>query len=94
MKAAVFTGLGQPLSVDDVPEPTPSKDDVIVRVARCGICGSDLAITSDPVFGAQPGSILGHEYTGEVVELGSQVTTFRMGDRVTVLPIRSCGHCA
>jgi (R,R)-butanediol dehydrogenase/meso-butanediol dehydrogenase/diacetyl reductase len=94
MKAAVFTGFGRPLSIAGVPEPTPGKDDVIVRVARCGICGSDLAITSEPIFAAQPGMILGHEYTGEVVELGSKVTTVRKGDRVTVMPIRSCGHCA
>lgn len=93
MRAAVFNGLNQPLSVLDVPDPTPGAEDVIVRVARCGICGSDLAMTVDPIFGAKPGAVLGHEYTGEVVARGSAVTRVKEGDRVAVLPIRGCGHC-
>lgn len=94
MKAAVFEGIGKPLSIQNVAEPTPGPHDVIVRVARCGICGSDLAMTADPTFGVTPGSVLGHEYAGEVVELGASVTTLKKGDHVSVLPVRSCGHCA
>ena len=94
MRAAVFKALGQPLSVEEVPDPVPGPQDVLIKVGRCGICGTDLHITQDPVFGAPPGMVLGHEYAGEVVAVGSEVDRVRVGDQVAVLPVRSCGHCA
>lgn len=94
MKAAVFRGLGLPLAVDDVPEPRPAADEVVVRVARCGICGSDLHMTHEPAFGVPPGMILGHEFAGEIVEVGRSAEHLKMGDRVAVSPIRGCGRCA
>lgn len=93
MRAAVFKALGQPLSVEEVADPVPGPEDVLIKVGRCGICGTDLHITEDPIFRAFPGLVLGHEFAGEVVELGTKVAGVRKGDRVAVLPVRGCGHC-
>ena len=94
MKAAVFKKLGQPLVIESVADPKPSANEVIVQVTRCGICGSDLHMTAEPTFAVAPGSVLGHEYAGEVVETGSGVTKLRAGDRVSVMPLHGCGQCA
>jgi len=94
MRAAVFTAIGAPLSIQSLPDPNPRGDDVLVRVDRCGICGSDLHMTEDPTFGVPSGTVPGHEWAGEVVEVGPQAARIRRGDRVSVLPLRSCGHCA
>ena len=93
MKAAVFKKLGQPLEIESLSDPVPLANEVIVEVARCGICGSDLHMAEDPAFGVLPGSVLGHEYSGEVIETGPAVTRFRTGDRVSVMPLRGCGQC-
>jgi (R,R)-butanediol dehydrogenase/meso-butanediol dehydrogenase/diacetyl reductase len=94
MKAAVFHQLHQPLIVETVGDPRPSQDEVLIRVGRCGICGSDLHMTEEPAFGIAPGAVLGHEFAGEIVELGKDVSGLRKGDRVAVSPLRGCGHCA
>jgi 2-desacetyl-2-hydroxyethyl bacteriochlorophyllide A dehydrogenase len=93
VKAAVFHALGQPLVVEDVLEPRPAADEVVVRVGRCGICGSDLHSTHEPAFGIRPGTVLGHEFAGEIVELGRSVQGLEVGDRVAVAPLRGCGGC-
>jgi L-iditol 2-dehydrogenase len=93
VKAAVYRGVGKPLSIEDIAEPRPRPDDVVIRVHRCGVCGTDLHVTSHPKFGAMVGSVLGHEYAGEVVEIGSAVTNIKVGDRVSALPSRGCGRC-
>lgn len=94
MKAAIFDQVGSPLRIGAVPEPVPAPDEVVLRVAACGICGSDLHITDDPVpFGIGPGFVLGHEFAGDIVALGSEVGGLRVGDRVAVVPMRGCGHC-
>ncbi len=93
MKAAVFHALHQPLSVEAVADPAPAAGELVVRVARCGICGSDLHMTEEPAFGVMPGTVLGHEFAGEIVELGRDVTGFSLGDRVAVAPLRGCGKC-
>ena len=93
MKAAVFKALRQPLVVEEVPDPTPGPKDVVVKVGRCGICGSDLHISEDPIFGVPPGVVLGHEYAGEVVEVGREVKTIKVGDRLAAFPLISCGEC-
>jgi (R,R)-butanediol dehydrogenase/meso-butanediol dehydrogenase/diacetyl reductase len=93
MKAAVFKKLGQPLVVEEITEPSPASDEVIVKIGRCGICGSDLHMTEDPVFGVASGTVLGHEYAGDVVETGSQVRNLKPGDLITVSPLRGCGSC-
>ena len=93
MKAVAFQGLHQPLAEAELPDPTPAADEVVVRVGRCGICGSDLHMTKDPAYGCQPGDVLGHEFAGEVVETGGEVSGLRAGELVSVIPLRSCGHC-
>lgn len=95
MKAAFFDAVGRPLRIDDAPEPAPGQDEVVLRVAACGICGSDLHITEDPApFGIGAGFVLGHEISGEVVALGHDVGDLAVGDQVAVVPMRGCGQCA
>jgi threonine dehydrogenase-like Zn-dependent dehydrogenase len=94
MKAAFFDGVGQPLRIGAAPDPSPAADEVVLHIAACGICGSDLHITTDPAtFGIGAGAVLGHEFAGEVVALGFGVTDLRIGDQVAVCPIFGCGHC-
>lgn len=93
MKAAVFQGLHKPLLAESIPDPEPGDGEVVVRVGRCGICGSDLHMTEDAAYGIAPGAILGHEFAGEVVALGRGTEGLAAGDLVSVIPLRSCGRC-
>ncbi|MEO6151834.1 MAG: alcohol dehydrogenase catalytic domain-containing protein, partial [Croceibacterium sp.] len=93
MKAVAFQGLHQPLALEDRPDPAPGPGEVVVAVGRCGICGSDLHMTEDAGFGCRPGDVLGHEFAGEVVAAGSEVTGLKSGDLVAVIPFKSCGQC-
>ncbi len=94
MKAAVFQGVNKPLVVEDIPAPEPQgAHDVVVQVGRCGICGSDLHISEEPIFGVPAGVVLGHEYSGEVVGVGTGVKSVKVGDKVAVNPLTSCGEC-
>jgi len=86
-------GLHRPLIVESLPDPEPVEGEVLVRVGRCGICGSDLHMTEDPAFGRSAGDILGHEFAGEVVALGKGAEGVRLGDLVSVIPLASCGRC-
>lgn len=95
MKAALFEKTGQPLYIDDIAVPEPDADEVLLKIAACGICGSDLHMTEDPqTFGLKQYDVLGHEFAGEVVRCGADVTGLKPGDRVAVAPMRGCGHCA
>jgi (R,R)-butanediol dehydrogenase/meso-butanediol dehydrogenase/diacetyl reductase len=94
MKAAVFHGIGQKLCIEVVPDPTPGPGEVVVKVGRCGICGSDLHMTEDPMFGVPTGAVLGHEFAGEIAAVGKGVEGLKVGDRVSVPPVKGCGQCA
>lgn len=94
MQAVVFNALHQPLQLSTLATPEPQADEVLIEVCRCGICGSDLHMTHDPAFGIAPGSVLGHEYSGRVVECGRRANGLRVGDHVAVAPLRGCGECA
>jgi (R,R)-butanediol dehydrogenase/meso-butanediol dehydrogenase/diacetyl reductase len=94
MKAAVFREFGKPLVIETQPDPTPDAGEVVLKVGRCGICGSDLHVTGNPHRLAPAGKILGHEWAGEVMDVGRGVTRVKKGDRVAVLPLSSCGACA
>jgi len=94
MKAAVMQGLHKPLAVETLPDPSPQAGEVVVKVGRCGICGSDLHMTEDPAYGMNAGSVLGHEFAGEVVALGKGAEGLARGDLVSVIPLQSCGQCA
>lgn len=93
MKAVTFQALHTPLSFDTLPDPTPEADQVVIRVGRCGICGSDLHMTEDAAYGCKRGDVLGHEFAGEVVALGREAKGLRTGDLVSVIPLMSCGRC-
>lgn len=94
MRAAVMQGLHKPLKVETLPDPTPQAGELVVKVGRCGICGSDLHMVEDAGYGKGAGDILGHEFAGEVVALGSGVAALKIGDLVSVSPLASCGECA
>lgn len=82
MKALVFQGIGK-LGLEKRPVPVIKEPtDAIVRVTRSTICTSDLHIRNGAVPRAREGVILGHEFAGEVVEIGSQVKTLKPGDRL------------
>jgi 2-desacetyl-2-hydroxyethyl bacteriochlorophyllide A dehydrogenase len=93
MKAPVFHSPGSPLAIENVAVPEPGPGQVLVKVHHCGICGSDLHITEGQGYTVPDGSILGHEFTGEVVALGKGAERLRMGDRAVAMPVFGCGHC-
>jgi len=93
MRAVTFQGLHQKLANETLPDPTPGAGDVVVKVGRCGICGSDLHMTEDPAYGCKHGDVLGHEFAGEVVGMGKDVTGLKTGELVSVIPLKSCGNC-
>lgn len=104
MKAALFHAK-EDLRIEEVDEPTPGPGQVKLRNAYAGICGSDLHVYYSPeaagldfdhphpVTGATLPQILGHEFSGTVVELGEGVHDVAVGDRVAVWPIYYCGEC-
>ena len=93
MKALVFNGPGRS-AWQDVPDPgIQDAGDAIVRVEAVTICGTDLHILKGDVPDVQPGTVLGHEAVGEVVETGSGVRGVRPGDRVLISCITGCGRC-
>ncbi len=93
MKAVVWHGK-EDVRVEQVPEPIlQSPTDIIVKVSLTAICGSDIHLYDDIIPTMHRGDILGHEFMGEVVEMGSAVRNLQIGDRVVVpFPI-ACGHC-
>ena len=93
MKAVTFQALHQPLAFETLPDPEPAVGQVVVKVGRCGICGSDLHMTEDAAYGCKHGDVLGHEFAGEVVGLGREAEGLKIGDLVSVIPRMSCGHC-
>ena len=93
MKAVTFHGKGK-VAVDTVPDPkilTPH--DAIVRITSTAICGSDLHMYSGFIPTVEKGDVFGHEFMGEIVEVGSAVSKVKVGDRVIVPFTIACGHC-
>lgn len=88
MKAAVTTE-DHGFEVIDIVDPTPEPDQLVIRVTACGVCGSD--IKAQPF--APAGMVMGHEFGGEVVAVGSRTDGWREGTNVAVLPVISCGSC-
>lgn len=95
MKAVVFEREGV-YGVREVEKPRILKSDqVLVKVEACSICGTDVHITATPPnYIATPGTILGHEFCGRIVEVGSDVRNVAVGDRVVANPNNYCGTCA
>jgi threonine dehydrogenase-like Zn-dependent dehydrogenase len=93
MKALTFHGKEQ-LRIDEHPDPTiVDPTDAIVRVTLSAICGSDLHMYDGLIPTVEHGDILGHEFMGEIVEIGRGVRKHRVGDRVVVAFTISCGEC-
>ncbi|MDP6951308.1 MAG: alcohol dehydrogenase catalytic domain-containing protein, partial [Alphaproteobacteria bacterium] len=99
MKAAVFSEPGAPLTIESVADPEPGPNDLILKVHACGICGTDLhwSDNADPTVGwrhLERGAVMGHEFSGEVVEVGKEAGgSWKVGDRVTAQPFSGCGQC-
>lgn len=91
MKVAVLTGK-QSLTIEERPDLVANPGEVIVQVAGCGICGSDVQAYQSGT-GIRPGTVMGHECVGAVASSGSEIQTFKTGDRVAVKPMVGCGIC-
>ncbi len=93
MKALCWQGKGN-VSVNEVPDPSIEEDsDVIVKVSSTAICGSDLHLYNGFMPTMQSGDVLGHEFMGEIVDVGKSITKVKVGDRVVVPFHISCGEC-
>jgi (R,R)-butanediol dehydrogenase / meso-butanediol dehydrogenase / diacetyl reductase len=103
VRAARFHGKSD-IRIEDVAEPTiAADDDVLVEVALCGICGTDLheylvgpivtPVTPHPLTGVTIPQTLGHEFSARVVAIGGAVTDVKVGDRVSIMPAIVCGKC-
>ena len=93
MRALCWAGVNK-LQVEDVAEPQIlNSHDAIVKVSLSAACGSDLHLLGGYIPTMRAGDVLGHEFIGEIVEVGSGVLNHRVGDRVVVCSFISCGHC-
>lgn len=94
MKSAVFYGKHD-MRVEESPMPKVGAEDVLIQVKACGICGTDVHIYEGDKGAAEvtPPTILGHEFSGVVAEVGSAVTNVKVGDRVCIDPNCYCGKC-
>lgn len=92
MKAAVFKDIEQ-IVVEERPIPPCPEGGLLIRVHRCGICGGDVRNYHNGLKGGVKDQIMGHEISGEVVEVSPSLTRFQTGDRVALAPDVSCGAC-
>ena len=93
MKVAQFLEVGEPLQITEVAKPSAVPGSLVFKVKACGICASDLHAVEVPGL-LQRGNVLGHEYAGEVVEVGPGTDGWMIGDRLIALPGAPCGACA
>jgi (R,R)-butanediol dehydrogenase/meso-butanediol dehydrogenase/diacetyl reductase len=104
MRAARWHGT-RDLRVEEVETPVAATGEIVIKVKRCGICGTDLhdyaevptkSIPVDnphPLTGHKAPIIMGHEFAGDIAEIGDGVEGFKIGERVTVMPLHRCGKC-
>lgn len=92
MRAAVFQEMSTPLVIENLPDPEPGPTDIILKVKNCGICGSDLHMTEPvSVMPLTLGSVMGHEFAGEIVAVGKDVgARWTIGDRAAGFPYICC----
>lgn len=91
MKAAVLERVGK-LTVKKVVDPVPGDNEVLIRIKCCGICGTDIKLYQGKCSAKMP-VVLGHEFSGKIVEIGREVKLFKEGDRVAGDPNFSCERC-
>ncbi|MEN9741307.1 MAG: hypothetical protein RIR66_263 [Actinomycetota bacterium] len=92
MKAALYSGP-KDLKVVEVEKPKPKNGEILIKVHACATCGTDAKIYNHGHPRLQPPQIIGHEIAGEIVEIGSDVTGHKVGDRVQVIAAIPCGDC-
>jgi len=92
VKVAVWYG-GNNIKIEDRPKPTITDNEVLLRVRAVSICGSELHAYEGISERRKPPLIMGHEFSGEIAEVGKQVKNFEVGERVTVDPLTRCGIC-
>jgi len=94
MKAAVFHGANQPLKIEEVEKPRIKANEILLKIAACGVCHTDLHYIDHgvPTF-KQPPMILGHECSGIVEEIGVEVQNIKVGDKALLPAVLSCGDC-
>ena len=95
MKAAVFYAVNEPIKVEEIPTPKPAAGEVLVKVAACGLCHTDLHYTDHgvPTF-KKPPLVLGHEVSGIIAGVGKDVEKWKEGDRVLLPAVYGCGECS
>jgi threonine dehydrogenase-like Zn-dependent dehydrogenase len=93
VKAAIYPGGGQPIVIEDRSDPTPGDDGLVIKVHRCGICGTDLSMTKGEMWDYGANATLGHEYAGEIVAVGKNASGWKVGEKIAVLPSGTCGKC-
>jgi S-(hydroxymethyl)glutathione dehydrogenase / alcohol dehydrogenase len=92
MRAGIFTGVDEPLQVEEVTPCPPGPTDVVVRIDASGVCHTDHAVLHGQLPWNAP-AILGHEVTGTVLEVGPNVSRVAVGDRVISSGLPACGNC-
>ena len=94
MKSIVFHGAHN-VSLDNIPVPVPQRDQVLIKVKACGVCGTDIHIYEGAKGAADcvPPTVLGHEFSGIIESVGEGVCEWKAGDRVAVDPNNTCGEC-
>lgn len=93
MKAIIFRS-GQSIALEDLPDPQPAANEVLLRIHASGICHTDLEILRGNYGQSAFPLVPGHEFAGEIIALGPDVQGFAIGDRVAVDPNLGCGQCA
>ncbi len=92
MKGAIFTDVHEIKVMDDLPKPEIKPDEVLLKIKSCGICGSDIESYETGALQSR-NIVLGHEFAGEIVEVGEKVKKWKVGDRVTANPNLPCFDC-
>lgn len=94
MRAVRFIGIGKPLEIVDVPDPAPGPGEVVVKVAACGICASDLHMMDGTLPVRTPPPVTpGHEASGTIAAIGGGAVGWSEGDRVTMYAGKPCREC-
>ena len=93
MKAAVFRAHDEPYRIEDVTLGALAADELLVRIVGVGMCHTDMLLRSPAMAAALAPALLGHEGSGEIVEIGAAVTDLKVADHVVVQFSASCGRC-
>lgn len=91
MRAVVYQGVNKPLALTERVMPSAGPSELILRVKACGICGSDIHAAETEFV--PEGTVMGHEFCGEVFEVGAEVEGWQVGDRAVGVPLWYCGKC-